>query len=68
MVISAPTGAGKTVLFEIAMIRCMQDSTSNKIVYMAPTKSLCGERVKDWQKKFSGATIKCECTGGVDEI
>jgi superfamily II DNA/RNA helicase len=40
---SAPTGTGKTVLFELAVIRLLQSggnglNSANKCVYMAPTK------------------------------
>ena len=54
IVISAPTGAGKTVLFELAMLRLFSDpvNTSSKVVYMAPTKALCSERARDWKIKF----------------
>ena len=54
VVVSAPTGAGKTVLFELAMLRLFSDpvNTSSKVVYMAPTKSLCSERARDWKIKF----------------
>ncbi|VDB82695.1 unnamed protein product [Peniophora sp. CBMAI 1063] len=41
VVISAPTGSGKTVLFELAMIRLFTSrnpSTSVKCIYIAPTK------------------------------
>ncbi|KAG9128506.1 Sec63 [Ceratobasidium sp. 392] len=69
MVISAPTGAGKTVLFELAMIKLLQSTkdTSNyayKCVYMAPTKAICSERHRDWSEKFSHIGVKCvELTG-----
>ncbi|QRV87986.1 DEAD/DEAH box helicase [Ceratobasidium sp. AG-Ba] len=69
MVISAPTGAGKTVLFELAIVKLLQgdDGTANhayKCVYMAPTKAICSERHKDWSNKFSHAGVKCvELTG-----
>ncbi|GAA5826052.1 hypothetical protein JCM5353_004194 [Sporobolomyces roseus] len=54
VVVSAPTGAGKTVLFELAILRLFSTSTSSqsKVLYMAPTKSLCSERAVDWKKKF----------------
>jgi hypothetical protein len=39
---SAPTGSGKTVLFELAMIQMLTNSsgggTAEKCVYVAPTK------------------------------
>ncbi|THH19463.1 hypothetical protein EW146_g1691 [Bondarzewia mesenterica] len=68
MVISAPTGSGKTVLFELAIIRMIMTSGNQanaaKCVYMAPTKALCSERFRDWESKFRGLGIKCcEMTG-----
>jgi ATP-dependent DNA helicase HFM1/MER3 len=54
-VISSPTGSGKTVLFELAILRLLNrhSNVSNiKILYIAPTKALCLEREKDWAKKF----------------
>ncbi|KAK4053120.1 ATP-dependent DNA helicase MER3 [Microbotryomycetes sp. JL201] len=54
VVVSAPTGAGKTVLFELAVLRLFSNTLdpNSKVVYMAPTKSLCSERARDWQDKF----------------
>ncbi|RFU28853.1 hypothetical protein B7463_g7496, partial [Scytalidium lignicola] len=66
VVISAPTGSGKTVLLELAICKLAEghDSGQFKIVYQAPTKSLCHERMKDWQKKFSHLNLPCaELTG-----
>lgn len=57
----APTGSGKTVLMELAIIRVLLNKGSDsKIIYMAPTKSLCSEKVKDWENKFSPFGIKCK--------
>ncbi|KAF8605451.1 P-loop containing nucleoside triphosphate hydrolase protein [Ceratobasidium sp. AG-I] len=69
MVISAPTGAGKTVLFELAVIRLLQSggdglNSASKCVYMAPTKAICSERSRDWTNKFAPIGVKCcELTG-----
>ncbi|KAG2755826.1 P-loop containing nucleoside triphosphate hydrolase protein [Suillus brevipes Sb2] len=68
MVISAPTGSGKTVLFELSIIRMITDSSSTsqaaKCVYVAPTKALCTEKYKEWTTKFGGLGIpSCELTG-----
>ncbi|GAA5978347.1 hypothetical protein JCM5350_001135 [Sporobolomyces pararoseus] len=71
VVVSAPTGAGKTVLFELAIIRVLMNSNSNqsKVLYMAPTKSLCAERANDWKKKFdSGIGWKVVELTGDSEI
>ncbi|CAK5277542.1 unnamed protein product [Mycena citricolor] len=68
MVISAPTGSGKTVLFELAIIRALKEAKASgksiKCVYMAPTKALCSERHRDWASKFDPLGFKCcELTG-----
>ncbi|CUA67753.1 hypothetical protein RSOLAG22IIIB_03180 [Rhizoctonia solani] len=69
MVISAPTGAGKTVLFELSIIRLLQSENNvpqmaSKCVYMAPTKAICSERSRDWSAKFAHLGVKCcELTG-----
>ncbi|KAG8976544.1 Sec63, partial [Tulasnella sp. 427] len=65
MVISAPTGSGKTVLFELAIIRILLNGASQaKCVYMSPTKALCSQQFNDWTKKFQPLGVKCcELTG-----
>lgn len=54
VIVCAPTSAGKTVLFELAILRlfaCYQAETV-KVLYLAPTKALCAERYHDWSEKF----------------
>ncbi|KAG2041892.1 Sec63 Brl domain-containing protein [Suillus americanus] len=68
MVISAPTGSGKTVLFELSIIRMVTDPSSTKqtakCVYVAPTKALCTEKYREWTAKFGSLGIpSCELTG-----
>ncbi|KAI0390225.1 hypothetical protein F5Y17DRAFT_472096 [Xylariaceae sp. FL0594] len=70
VVISAPTGAGKTVILELAICKLLssQGGDNFKIIYQAPTKSLCSEKAKDWQKKFSHLNLKCvELTGDTSQ-
>ena len=70
LVVSAPTGGGKTAILEMAVCRLIHGFETNqfKIVYMAPTKSLCSERQRDWQKKFVAFDLKCaELTGDTDQ-
>ncbi|KAK0644783.1 putative ATP-dependent DNA helicase HFM1 [Lasiodiplodia hormozganensis] len=65
-VVSAPTGSGKTVIFELAILRLVNSHTSSsfKAVYQAPTKALCCERQRDWEKKFQPLGLKVkELTG-----
>lgn len=52
----APTASGKTVCAEIAIARlreCRQDGDSSKVIYLAPIKTLCRERMQDWTAKFT---------------
>jgi replicative superfamily II helicase len=69
IVVSAPTGAGKTTVFEMAIARFVTTDYNNtrnnqhsntphlskhrKIVYIAPSKALCEERYEDWSKRFA---------------
>jgi len=69
-VLSAPTGSGKTTIFELAICRLIGSFTSGeyKVVYQAPTKSLCSERLKDWQEKFAPLGLTCtEATGDTEQ-
>ncbi|KAJ5190289.1 uncharacterized protein N7498_009274 [Penicillium cinerascens] len=69
LVLSAPTGSGKTVVMELAICRLLNVLKDEhfKVVYQAPTKSLCAERFRDWNTKFSSLNLKCaELTGDTD--
>lgn len=68
-VLSSPTGSGKTAIFELAICRLINafPDTQVKIIYQAPTKSLCAERQRDWQVKFKQFDMDCaELTGDTD--
>ncbi|XP_078502361.1 putative ATP-dependent DNA helicase HFM1 isoform X3 [Lissotriton helveticus] len=67
-VICAPTGSGKTVIFELAITRLLMEIqppwTNVKVVYMAPIKALCSQRFDDWKGKFGPVGLNCkELTG-----
>ncbi|KAI2085623.1 ATP-dependent DNA helicase MER3 [Ophidiomyces ophidiicola] len=69
-VLSAPTGSGKTVVMELAICRLLSTIKDSrfKVVYQAPTKSLCSERFRDWRAKFSSLDLQCaELTGDTDQ-
>ncbi|KAJ5823570.1 Nucleotide-sugar transporter [Penicillium robsamsonii] len=71
IVLSAPTGSGKTVVMELAICRLLNALKDEhfKVVYQAPTKSLCSERFRDWHIKFSSLNLKCaELTGDTDHM
>ncbi|QHN87395.1 uncharacterized protein DS421_16g554730 [Arachis hypogaea] len=75
MVISAPTGSGKTVLFELCVLRLLSrfisadgrfihSKGSLKTVYIAPSKALVQEKLREWNRKFGPWGINClELTG-----
>lgn len=62
LVVSAPTGTGKTVVAELAIVHvliesCFKIDQENAekpplIVYVSPLKSLCQERASIWIQKF----------------
>ena len=55
LVVSAPTGSGKTAIFELAIIReLVIRGAASLMVYLAPIKALCSERFLDWSRKFDG--------------
>lgn len=65
IVISAPTGSGKTALFEFAMIRSIETQPYKKILYLAPMRALCNEKMTLWSKKFYEIRKSCiELIGG----
>ncbi|CAN4098719.1 unnamed protein product [Withania somnifera] len=54
VLVAAPTGSGKTICAEFAILRNHQkgpDSTM-RAVYIAPLEALAKERFSDWKKKF----------------
>ncbi|GES61110.1 P-loop containing nucleoside triphosphate hydrolase protein [Aspergillus terreus] len=70
VVLSAPTGSGKTVIVELAICRLLYNLKDErfKVIYQAPTKSLCSERFRDWSRKFSTLGLQCaELTGDTDQ-
>ncbi|KNE61696.1 hypothetical protein AMAG_06498 [Allomyces macrogynus ATCC 38327] len=68
LVVSSPTGSGKTVLMELALIHQWAAVDPHaRAVYLAPTKALCTERAADWHRKLHPLGIKVqELTGDSD--
>uniref|UniRef100_A0A3Q3IGD2 DNA 3'-5' helicase n=1 Tax=Monopterus albus TaxID=43700 RepID=A0A3Q3IGD2_MONAL len=67
----APTGSGKTVLFELAIIRLLMETSEPwrdvKAVY-APIKALCSQCFENWKKKFGPLGLSCKELTGDTEI
>ncbi|XP_062538185.1 probable ATP-dependent DNA helicase HFM1 [Armigeres subalbatus] len=73
LVLSAPTGSGKTAIFELAMIRLLmklEDADYEgdfRMIYIAPIKALCTEKFNDWKPKFERIGVKtAEVTGDTE--
>uniref|UniRef100_A0A8C2L8T1 Probable ATP-dependent DNA helicase HFM1 n=1 Tax=Cyprinus carpio TaxID=7962 RepID=A0A8C2L8T1_CYPCA len=68
----APTGSGKTVLFELAIVQLLieaSDAWHNvRAVYMAPIKALCSQRFENWKQKFGPLGLNCKELTGDTEI
>lgn len=69
--IGAPTGSGKTVCAEFAILRMISRALNGKCqarcVYVAPGEASAKERMKDWGKRFGeglGLSVQ-ELTGSV---
>ena len=60
MVVAAPTGSGKTVVHELAIVRLLLTKVAKdiKCVFIAPNKALCQQRCVEWQKKFGRLGIR----------
>lgn len=51
VLMGAPTGSGKTICAELAMLKLFAE-TNLKVVYIGPLKALVRERIKDWEERF----------------
>ncbi|MDA4133130.1 MAG: DEAD/DEAH box helicase, partial [Thaumarchaeota archaeon] len=52
--VGAPTGSGKTVCAEFALLRHWAKDEYGRAVYIAPFQELVDARLSDWQKRFGG--------------
>ncbi|HVK59571.1 MAG TPA: DEAD/DEAH box helicase, partial [Candidatus Kapabacteria bacterium] len=59
VVVDAPTGAGKTFIFEL-----LQSSLRGQTVYTVPTRALANDKLREWREKGWRVGI---CTGDVVE-
>ncbi|KAG0485407.1 hypothetical protein HPP92_009486 [Vanilla planifolia] len=52
VLLGAPTGSGKTISAELAMLHIFNTQPDMKVVYIAPLKALVRERMIDWRKRL----------------
>lgn len=54
--VGAPTGSGKTVCAEFALLRHWSSNPTGRAVYIAPFQELIDQRLADWQKRLGRIT------------
>lgn len=77
LLVSAPTGSGKTMCFELALLRRLHvalesseakhlgpSGLNGKVVFVAPTKALCTERGDDWKRRYAYTGLRVEIITG----
>lgn len=52
VLLGAPTGSGKTISAELAMLRLFNTQPDMKVIYIAPLKAIVRERMNDWKKQL----------------
>ncbi|KDP36726.1 hypothetical protein JCGZ_08017 [Jatropha curcas] len=54
ILVAAPTGSGKTICAEFAILRNLQKGPDSimRAVYIAPLEAIAKERYRDWERKF----------------
>ena len=50
VIVAAPTGAGKTVIAEYAVDRCLQGD--RRVIYTAPIKALSNQKYRDFYERY----------------
>lgn len=53
VLVGAPTGSGKTVCAEFAILRHWSSQTTGRAVYIAPFQELVDQKLVDWQQRLS---------------
>ncbi|KAF3438089.1 hypothetical protein FNV43_RR20845 [Rhamnella rubrinervis] len=50
VLLGAPTGSGKTISAELAMLHLFNTQPDMKVIYIAPLKAIVRERMNDWKR------------------
>ena len=60
MLVGAPTGSGKTICAEFAILRMLQQTPGGRAVLVTPLQPLAEQATKEWRAKFGplGATVE----------
>jgi DEAD/DEAH box helicase len=77
LVLSAPTGCGKTAVFEMCIARLLQEAAAQgtprlgnqRVIYIAPLKALCQQTLDLWTAKFGPLGLRlAEVTGDSNSV
>ncbi|MBI4177392.1 MAG: DEAD/DEAH box helicase [Candidatus Aenigmarchaeota archaeon] len=63
LVVSAPTASGKTLIAELAMLRCVLEN-KRKTVYIVPLRALASEKYETFKEKYEKLGIKVAISVG----
>ncbi|MBI1971813.1 MAG: DEAD/DEAH box helicase [Candidatus Aenigmarchaeota archaeon] len=63
LVVSAPTASGKTLVAELAMLRCVMEK-KKKAVYIVPLRALASEKYEAFKEKYEKLGIKIAISMG----
>ncbi|MBI4167365.1 MAG: DEAD/DEAH box helicase [Candidatus Aenigmarchaeota archaeon] len=63
LVVSAPTASGKTLIAELAMLRCVLEE-KKKTVYIVPLRALASEKYEAFKEKYEKLGIKIAISVG----
>ena len=67
IVVSAPTSSGKTMIGELASLKCVLEG--KKALFLLPLKALVNDKLREFTKIYSSLGIKTiEATGESDDI
>ena len=58
--VGAPTGSGKTICAEFAILRMLQSNPKGRCVYIAPLPQIADERHADWSERFGPLGLHVE--------
>ena len=60
VLVGAPTGSGKTICAEFAILRMLQQTPGGRAVLVTPLQPLAEQATKEWRAKFGplGATVE----------
>eukprot|EP00656_Telonema_subtile_P033410 TRINITY_DN3701_c0_g1_i2.p1 TRINITY_DN3701_c0_g1~~TRINITY_DN3701_c0_g1_i2.p1 ORF type:complete len:1741 (-),score=696.10 TRINITY_DN3701_c0_g1_i2:270-5492(-) len=62
--VGAPTGSGKTVCAEFAILHMLEKTPEGRCVFIAPLEPLAKQRMADWSEKFSALGVSVSMLTG----